>query len=339
MLAHITRSVSPLELLKDMSRLQPRQLIETVLRSPWTGGLQLALSWLRPGTPLFFNQPIGPHRRVQSVKVPLQWLKDVKTNFGGTVNDTVLAVIGEAMSRWLYERGEAIPESLRIFAPVSVRDESQRYRLGNLVSAMVIEVPLAPMLPADRLHMVSAATGDLKRSRQAVAAQTLTQIATWAPATLQILAGTLMTSQMRWSPQSVINLVVTNIPGPQIPFYTGGARLVDVWPFVSIYHSLALNVAVVSYDGSLFFGVLADRDLVPDLDDFARHLEQSAADYHASAMMPARKRGSGVARRTRKQPAKQPVHLGIDDQPVVAAPNGNRRNVRAKAAAEVHDLV
>src|SRR5216684_3561390 len=180
-------SSSPLEVLKDIVKLQPRELLEAVLRSPWTGGVQLALSWLRPGTPLFFNQPIGPHRRVQSVKVPLQWFKDVKTAFGGTVNDVVLALIGEAMSRWLYERGDAIPESLRVFAPVSVRDDSQRYRLGNLVSAMVLEVPRPPMLPSDRVHMVTAATGDLKRSRQAVAAQTLTQLATWAPATLQNL--------------------------------------------------------------------------------------------------------------------------------------------------------
>ena len=342
LLAHVARSMSPFEVLKDIAKLQPRELIESVLRSPWTGGIQLALSWLRPGTPLFFNNPIGPHRRVQSVKVPLQWFKDVKTAFGGTVNDAVLAVIGEAMSRWLYERGESIPDSLRVFAPVSVRDESQRYRLGNMVSAMVIEVPLAPMLPQDRLHMVTAATGDLKRSRQAVAAQTLTQLATWAPATLQNLAGALMTSQMRWSPQSVINLVVTNIPGPQIPFYTGGAELLDVWPFVSIYHSLGLNIAVVSYNGNVSFGVLADRDLVSDLDDFAQHLEQSAAGYHDAAVRPAPRRRatdrSGPPR-SRKKPAKEAVDLGVHDEAVVAAPNGDRRDVRAEAAAEVHDVV
>src|SRR3989475_4393041 len=99
LLAYVTRSMSPLEMIRDVVKLQPRELLDAVLRSPWTGGLQLALSWLRPGTPLFFNQPIGPHRRVQSVKVPLQWFKDVKTAFGGTVNDVVLAVIGEAMSR------------------------------------------------------------------------------------------------------------------------------------------------------------------------------------------------------------------------------------------------
>src|SRR5437868_7454264 len=122
LLAYVTRSMSPLEMIRDVVKLQPRELLDAVLRSPWTGGLQLALSWLRPGTPLFFNQPIGPHRRVQSVKVPLQRLKDVKTAFVGTVNVLVLALIGAAMSRRLYERCHATPESLRVFAPVGLRD-------------------------------------------------------------------------------------------------------------------------------------------------------------------------------------------------------------------------
>jgi diacylglycerol O-acyltransferase / wax synthase len=333
-------SISPLDASKNLFRFRPQQLLEQIVRSPWTGSLQLALAWLRPGTPLFFNRPIGPHRRVQAVKVPLQWLKDVKTAFGGTVNDAVLAVIGEGMSRWLDERGDAVPDTMRVFAPVSVRDESQRYKLGNLVSAMVVEVPLAPMMPKDRVNLVTSTTGDLKRSRAAVAAHTLTQLANWAPATIQGLAGRLMTSQMQWSPQSVVNIVATNIPGPQFPFYTGGAELLDIWPFVSVYHSLGLNIAIVSYNGNVFFGMLADRDLVPDLGDFARHLEQSISDYrHAAASKPARPRRSGRAPRARKQPAKHPVDLGVDDQAVVASPNGDGRNVRSKAAAKVHDIV
>ncbi len=139
--------ISPSELVRSLMKLRPQQLVDAVMSSPWTGGIHLALSWLRPGQPLFFNRPIGPHRRVHGVKVPLQALKDVKAAFGGTVNDAVLAVIGEAMSRWLDQRGEQAPENLRVFAPVSVRDDSERYQLGNLVSGMVVEVPLAPMLP------------------------------------------------------------------------------------------------------------------------------------------------------------------------------------------------
>lgn len=331
--------------MKQLAGKRPQDLLEGLMHSPWLGGLHLALAWLRPGTPLFFNRPIGPHRRVQSVRVPLQHLKDVKAAFGGTVNDAVLAIIGEAMWRWLEERGEAVPAALRVFAPVSVRDESQRYQLGNMVSAMVVEIPLGPMTPKQRVTRVTAATGDLKRSRQAVAAGTLTQVATWAPSTLQALAGRVMTSQPLWSRQSFVNIVATNVPGPQMPFYTGGAQLLDFWPLVAIYHSLGLNIAIVSYNGGVHFGMLADRDLVPDLDDFARHLEESAADFKGAATPRSRVVASGARRggarpsRSRKQPAQKPVDLRVDDKPVVAAPNGNGRDVGADAAAEVHDVV
>jgi len=332
--------LSPLDALKKLARVRPREILETVMRSPWSGGLQLALAYLRPGSQLFFNQRIGPHRRVYSVKVPLQHLKDVKSAFGGTVNDVVLAVIGEAMARWLDERGEAVPQMLRVFAPVSVRDDSHRYKLGNEVSGMVVEVPLAPMTPRQRLSLVTAATGDLKRSRQAVAAHTLSNLANFAPATLQALAGRVVTSQQQWSNQSVINIVATNIPGPQFPFYTGGAELLDIWPFVAIYHSLGLNLAIVSYNGSVHFGLLADRDLVPDLDEFGRHLEAAVTDFKQATVAKKRTvRSAGGSSRPRKKAAKKPVYLRIDDQPVVTAPNGDGGNVRAKAAAKVHDVV
>jgi diacylglycerol O-acyltransferase / wax synthase len=332
--------LSPIDALKKLARLRPQELVETVMRSPWAGGLQLALAWLRPGSPLFFNQRIGPHRRVHSVKVPLQHLKDVKSAFGGTVNDVVLAVIGEAMARWLDERGEALPHALRIFAPVSVRDDSHRYKLGNLVSGMVVEVPLSPMTPKQRLNAVTEVTGDLKRSRQAVAAHTLSNLANFAPATLQALAGRLVTSQPMWSQQSVINIVATNIPGPQFPFYTGGAELLDIWPLVAIYHSLGLNIAIVSYNGSVHFGLLADRDLVPDLDEFGRHLANAVSDFRQATFTTKRTAPStGASTRPRKKPAKKSVDLRIDDQPVVAAPNGDRGDVGSKAATKVHDSV
>jgi WS/DGAT/MGAT family acyltransferase len=331
--------LSPLDTLKNLAKVRPQDVVETVMRSPWSGGLQLALAWLRPGSPLFFNQRIGPHRRVHSVKVALQHLKDVKSAFGGTVNDVVLAVIAEAMARWLDERGEAVPRALRIFAPVSVRDDSHRYKLGNLVSGMVVEVPLAPMTLRERLNLVTAATGDLKRSRQAVAAHRLSNLANFAPATLQALAGRVVASQPLWSRQSVINLVATNIPGPQFPFYTGGAELLDVWPLVAIYHSLGLNVAIVSYNGSVHFGLLADRDLVPDLDEFGRHLGQTVTDFKQAAEPKPPVRSARRSSRPRKKAAKKAVDLRVDDQPVVAAPNGDRGNVRSNAAAKVHDSV
>ena len=340
LMRRMASELSPLDALRKLARVRPQEVVETIMRSPWSGGLQLALAWLRPGSPMFFNERIGPHRRVHSVKVPLQHLKDVKVAFGGTVNDVVLAVIGEAMARWLDERGEAVPQALRVFAPVSVRDDTHRYKLGNLVSGMVVEVPLAPMSPKERVSEVTTATGDLKRSRQAVAAHTLSNFATFAPATLQALAGRVVMAQPQWSRQSVINIVATNIPGPQFPFYTGGAELLDVWPLVAIYHSLGLNVAIVSYNGSVHFGLLADRDLVPDLDEFGRHIAQAVTDFQQATVPKKRNvRSAGRTPRPRKKAAKKPVDLGVDDQPVVAAPNGDGGDVRSKAAAEVHDVV
>jgi hypothetical protein len=107
-----------------------------------------------------------------------------------------------------------------------------------------------------------------------------------------------------------------------------------------VYHSLGLNIAIVSYNGNVFFGMLADRDLVPDLSDFAHHLEQAVADYRdAASAKPARAARSRRAPRARKQPAKDPVHLRVDDQAVVASPNGDGGNVRSKAAAKVHNVV
>src|SRR6185312_15483016 len=165
--------------------------------------------------------------------------------------------------------------------------------------------------------------------------------------TLQALAGRLMTSQPQWSRQSVINVVATNVPGPQFPFYTGGAELLEFWPLVAVYHTLGLNLAIVSYNGYVHFGMLADRDLVPDLDDFARHLTESVADFEAAAKRPRRRSGparggSGGRRRsprTSQKAAQQPVDLRVDDQSVVASPNGDRRDVRSDAAAEVDDVV
>ncbi|HXM57245.1 MAG TPA: wax ester/triacylglycerol synthase family O-acyltransferase [Candidatus Dormibacteraeota bacterium] len=272
-----------------------RGAAQEALASPWAGAATLALSLVRPGPQLFFNRMIGPDRRLRHLAVPLAALKEVKDVFAATVNDVVLAVVAEAIARWLEERGEPPADVMRVFCPVSVRDDSQRYALGNLVSGMVVELPVGPMPPVTRLARVVTATGELKRSGQAVAARTLTAITSWAPATLHAL-GSRLASEPHFGLQSRVNMVVTNVPGPQVPFYTGGARLLEVWPFVPIYHTLGLNVALVSYDGAVHVGLNADRDLVPDLDRFARHVEASVAEFDAIARRlrrPFTRRGGG----------------------------------------------
>ena len=259
-----------------------RGAAQEALATPMAGAASLALSLVRPGPQLPFNRLIGSERRLHHQVLPLVALREVKEVFAATVNDVVLAIVAEGTFRWLQERGDLTTDTMRVFCPVSVRDASHRYRFGNQVSGMVVDLPIAAMPAATRLARIVAETGELKRSGQAIAARSLTAITSWAPATLHAL-GSRLASEPRFGLQSRVNMVVTNVPGPQVPFYTGGARLLEVWPFVPVYHTLGLNVAIVSYDGRVHIGLNADRELMPDLARFGRHLDAAAAEYVAIA--------------------------------------------------------
>jgi hypothetical protein len=165
-----------------------------------------------------------------------------------------------------------VPEKVRVFCPVSVRGDG-RGGVGNQISGMVLELPTGEMAIEDRLRRINITTGDLKRTRQAVAADKLMGLADWAPPTLLVLAGRLLSS-----PQAGANINVTNVPGPQFPLYSGGAQLLEVWPFAPLYPSMGLGVAIVSYNGDAYFGLTADPGVVPDVEDFTTKLREAADD-------------------------------------------------------------
>jgi WS/DGAT/MGAT family acyltransferase len=212
------------------------------------------------------------------LKVPLSTFKALKERFGCTVNDAVLAVVSEGLHRWFKSRGEAVPEKVRVFCPVSVRGDDSRGRIGNQISGMVLELPTGELTMDERLRRIKVTTGDLKRTRQAVAADKLASLAEWAPPTLLVLAGRLMSN-----PQAGANINVTNIPGPQFPLYSGGAQLLEVWPFAPLYPSMGLGVAIVSYNGDAYFGLTADPGIVPDVEEFTGRLREAAAECAALA--------------------------------------------------------
>jgi WS/DGAT/MGAT family acyltransferase len=225
-----------------------------------------------PRSDLFFNRKIGTQRTGRGLKVPLSAFKALKDRFGCTVNDAVLAVVSEALHRWFKARGERVPEKVRVFCPVSVRGDG-RGGVGNQISGMVLELPTGEMAIEDRLRRINITTGDLKRTRQAVAADKLMGLADWAPPTLLVLAGRLLSS-----PQAGANINVTNVPGPQFPLYSGGTQLLEVWPFAPLYPSMGLGVAIVSYNGDAYFGLTADPGVVPDVEDFTTKLREAADD-------------------------------------------------------------
>ena len=242
-------------------------------RLPWSGLLKLGGKMATRRPDLFFNRKIGPQRTGRGLKVPLAAFKSLKERYGCTVNDAVLAVVSEGLHRWFKARGERVPDRVRVFCPVSVRPEDGRGRLGNQISGMVLELPTGDLAMEDRLRRINVTTGDLKRTRQAIAADALAGLADWAPPSLLVLAGRLMAN-----PQAGANINVTNVPGPQFALYSGGAQLLEVWPFAPLYPSMGLGVAIVSYNGDAYFGLTADPGLVPDVEEFTQKLREAAAE-------------------------------------------------------------
>jgi WS/DGAT/MGAT family acyltransferase len=240
-------------------------------RLPWTGLIKFGGKMVTPRNDLFFNRKIGPQRTGRGLKVPLAAFKALKDRFGCTVNDAVLAVVSEGLYRWFKARGESVPDRVRVFCPVSVRTDDGRGHLGNQISGMVLELPTGDLTIEERLRRINVTTGDLKRTRQAVAADKLAGLADWAPPSLLVLAGRLMSN-----PQAGANINVTNIPGPQFPLYSGSAQLLEVWPFAPLYPSMALGVAIVSYNGDAYFGLTADPGIVADVEDFTAKLTEAA---------------------------------------------------------------
>ncbi len=247
-------------------------------RIPWTGMVRLGGTMVRPRPDLFFNRKLGPQRTGRGLKVSLSSFKALKDRYGCTVNDAVLAVVSEALHRWFKSRGEQVPATVRVFCPVSVRGDQAHGKLGNQISGMVFELPTSELAVEERLKRIKVTTGDLKRTRQAVAANQLAGLAEWAPPTLLVLAGRIMST-----PQAGANINVTNIPGPQFPLYSGGAQLLEVWPFAPLYPGMGLGVAIVSYNGNAYFGLSADPSIVPDVEEFTSKLRDAAADCVALA--------------------------------------------------------
>lgn len=208
-----------------------------------------------------FNRSVGSNRRFAMVAASVDDFKAVKNALGGTVNDVVLAIVAGAIHGFLDSRGINSDDlSFRTMVPVSTRDESQRMALGNRVSNIFVDLPVGPMDPGERLHAITARTKDLKNSHAAVGAATLMEIGTWAPPTLHALAARLM-SRGRF-----INLVVSNVPGPQVPLSMCGARFLANYPMMPLAQSCALSIAVTSLSGVMGFGLTSDWDSLPDID-------------------------------------------------------------------------
>jgi WS/DGAT/MGAT family acyltransferase len=272
--ALMERTTVPAEALRGVRALTraPRQVAERL-----AGGIaglgSMALAGLSPAPRTILNVDIGPHRRYTWVDADLARFKAIKSTLGGTVNDVVLTAVTLALGRWMRERGEDTDGLvLRAMVPVSVRAETQEGALGNRVATMWAPLPVGVADPKAAFTEIHEAMRGLKESGQAVGAETLTQLADFAPPTIMSQAARLQARQR------FFNLVVTNVPGPQVTLYLLGRRMLALYPVVPLALKQALGIAIMSYDGRLGFGLLADFDALPDLEDIAAHLEGAIED-------------------------------------------------------------
>jgi diacylglycerol O-acyltransferase len=216
-----------------------------------------------------WNVPVSPHRRWVHASVPLKGVRTVRERHSVSINDVVLAACSGALRTFLLEHGDADIEHrvIKAMVPVSLRGQDQHGdTLGNLVSLIIIDLPVDERDPVERLHRVHAMTSELKGSGLVDGAHRILDIADFVTP----LAGPLTRYVSRTIP---MNLVITNIPGPPVPLYLRGARFLRVFPYVEVIDNEGLTIAVVSYDDQLHFGITADRDVMPDLSDVAASIE------------------------------------------------------------------
>ena len=221
----------------------------------------------------FLNEEIGRDRRVAFVRTELDALKQARGETGSTVNDVILAVATGGLRRLFERRGEAVPDQLVALVPMSIRRSDEHLELGNRIATLMVALPLSEPDPAERLRLVHAETTRVKESEQARAASLVIEATGWTPPTINRVLADVISRQLNW------NLVVSNVPGPQMPFYLLGRRMVEVYPVVPLSpQQHALSIGVVSYDGGVFFGITADRNLFADIDEVAADLEAALAE-------------------------------------------------------------
>lgn len=289
--ALLERSTVPGEMLRGARALvrTPRRALGRV-KDALVGVGQTTLAGVSAPAPHSpFNVDIGPHRRYTWVDADLARFKAIKDSLGGTLNDVVLAAVSLALGHHMRAQGyDTEGLVLKAMVPVSVRADAERGALGNRVAAMWAPLPVGVVDPAECLAQVRLEMDGLKHSGQAVGAQILTNLAGFAPPTILNQAARLQARQR------FFNLVVTNVPGPQFPLYLLGRRMTALYPVVPLAHRLALGIAVMSYNGRLGFGLLADYDAIPELETIARELERAIASLNTASAKRTRRSARSV---------------------------------------------
>jgi len=258
-------------------------VFDTVRRA--AGGRAMANPFAAPQTP--FNGTITAHRNVAFAQLDLEDIKTVKNHFGVKVNDVVMALVSGVLRKFLLDRGELPESSLVAMVPVSVHDRSDRPG-RNQVSGMFSTLQTGIEDPAERLTAIAAANDVAKEHSSAIGATLLQDWSQFAgPAVFGVAMRVYARSRLTES-RPVHNLVVSNVPGPQIPLYFLGAEVQGMYPLGPIFHGAALNITVMSLNGRLNVGLISCPELIPDLWDMADGFADGMGELLEAAASPRR---------------------------------------------------
>jgi WS/DGAT/MGAT family acyltransferase len=255
---------------------------------------EVTLNLAKPAPKVPFNCEITPQRSFGWSTFELDEFKHVKNALGGTVNDVSLAVAAGALRRWMQDRGVVTDGlELKALVPVSIRMEDEHGELGNKLTAMRGPLPVGIDDPVERLRAISVAMDGLKSSKQPFGAEAIWSLNDWfrdfAPS---VVLGP--TAGINFSTR-LFNLLVTNFPGPQVPFYVLGRELTAIYPIGFLARRHALAIAILSYNGQVSFGVLADPNAVPDAERIVDHLGSAVEELYSAAQIASPVRGDELA--------------------------------------------
>ncbi|HZB71315.1 MAG TPA: wax ester/triacylglycerol synthase family O-acyltransferase, partial [Acidimicrobiales bacterium] len=244
------------------------------------------------------NRSLTPHRSFGMAEVSLDDIKAVRKALGGTVNDVVLAVCAGALREYLKERDEHPDRPLVAMCPISVRTADQANSLGNQVSQMLVSLATDVDDPVERLKVIQEGTKQAKEQAGAIGADTLTDwIEFAAPAVAARAARLYSRTQSSSRLRPIFNVTISNVPGPQVPLYMAGSKLVAWYPMGPLADGQGLNMTVMSYLGVIYFGLVACPDVVPDIHRLAHYVNDAVEELKKAAAPPAAK--STAARKKR----------------------------------------
>jgi len=248
--------------------------------------------FLSPAKRMPFNRKFSGERKLAFADFSFAEARAIRATCGGTLNDVALTILSGACQRYLVLHGESLRKRyLRVLVPVNIRTEDERGALGNRISFLPLEVPLEVKDPLERLRIINENTQELKKSRVSEAVSLMFNALQGAPAPLQALAlGGVATQSIQQALGLVwqvppMHLICTNVPGPQIPLYCVGKRLINYYPLLPIALEMGISCGITSYDQRLFVSFIADGNAAPDVETLMEYMRESFVELRAAAFV------------------------------------------------------